>query len=68
MPYLLFSMTKITGSFQSLAMLKRLVDLALVGRAVAEIGEADVAVAAVLVGEGSPVPSGTWAPTMPCPP
>jgi hypothetical protein len=45
-----------------------LVDLALVGRAIAEIGERSRAVAAILVGEARPVPSDTWAPTMPWPP
>ena len=45
-----------------------LIDLALIGGALAEKGEADAVVAAIFVGEGEPVPSGAGAPTMPWPP
>ena len=50
--YLLFSMTKTIGQLPQLGHVEGLVDLALVGRAVAEVAQAHVVVAAVLVGEG----------------
>ena len=43
-----------TGSFHSVGHVEALVDLALIGRAVAEIGQADAVVAAIFVGEGKP--------------
>ena len=52
MAYLLFSMMNTTGSFHSLRHVEALVDLALIGGAVAEVGEANAAVVAIAVGEG----------------
>ena len=57
-----------TGNFQSAAMLKRFVDLPLVGRAVAEIGQRDLVVVEVRLAKAIPVPSDVEAPTMPWPP
>ncbi len=57
MAYWLFSITKMIGSFHRLGHVEGLVDLALVGRAVAEIGQRSAAVLVVLVREGEAVPS-----------
>jgi hypothetical protein len=48
----LFSITKMIGSVPELRHVEALIDLALIGRAVAEIGKADAAVARIFMLEG----------------
>ncbi len=69
MAYWLFSIDEDDRQVPQLGHVEAFRDLALVGRAVAEIGEADAAHRPLYwLAKARPVPSGTCAPTMPWPP
>jgi hypothetical protein len=68
MAYWLFSITIDDRELPQLGHVEAFVDLALVRRAIAEIGQATPPSSLVLVAKARPVPSDTCAPTMPWPP